>query len=77
MINADFCNGASIVVILLQKPAPKTMPASSGSGPTCIIAEIPDLEAYGKYVTTMTRISKLIDPYRAGIGPLETANKDK
>ena len=69
--------GANIDVILRQNPAPKTIPASSGSGPTCIIADIPDLDAYGKYVTTITKINKLIDPYNAGIGPLETANKDK
>ena len=43
--SADFCKGAKIETVLRQKPAPKTMPVSSGSGPTCIIAEIPDLDA--------------------------------
>ena len=43
--SADFCKGAKIETILRQKPAPKTIPASSGSGPTCIIADIPDLDA--------------------------------
>lgn len=67
--------GMTTLRMRVNQPAPVTCAASSGSGPSCIMALMPDREEYGRWVTASTMTSRVIEPYRAGTGPRCTANR--
>ena len=71
-----FWMGRMIVTMRRNQPAPATCAASSGSGPSCIIDEMPAREANG--------ICSAIDQHQyggraveRGMGPRGTANSDR